>query len=113
MTPFELPTLATFDDYQKEAYETRQWAGQFEIVYPVIGVSNEAGEALGKVKKYLRGDGPLDHDDLIAELGDVLWYIAAAASDMGIPLSELALRNLKKLKDRQDRGVLSGNGDHR
>ena len=47
------------------------------------------------------------------ELGDVLWYIANLATDLGLSLDNLAAKNLAKLHDRQNRNVLQGDGDDR
>jgi len=50
---------------------------------------------------------------LVSELGDVLWYLAQFASELDIYLSDIAEDNITKLKDRQQRNVLGGNGDNR
>jgi NTP pyrophosphatase (non-canonical NTP hydrolase) len=47
------------------------------------------------------------------ELGDVLWYVSQLASELGLELEDIAQANLEKLLSRQQRGVLSGNGDER
>ncbi|MCW3068345.1 MAG: hypothetical protein JWL67_970 [Solirubrobacterales bacterium] len=47
------------------------------------------------------------------ELGDVLWYVAQIASELGLDLDQVAEANLEKLLSRQRRGVLSGSGDER
>ena len=47
------------------------------------------------------------------ELGDVLWYVAQLASELGLELDQIAQVNLDKLLSRQHRGVLSGSGDER
>jgi NTP pyrophosphatase (non-canonical NTP hydrolase) len=49
----------------------------------------------------------------VAEAGDVLWNLANLLTDMEITLSEVAEYNLKKLKDRSERGVLEGSGGNR
>jgi NTP pyrophosphatase (non-canonical NTP hydrolase) len=100
------------DDYQKAARSTAIYPEEHRITYPALGLAGEAGEAVEKVKKGLR-DGVLDCDGLIAELGDVLWYVANLAADLDVGLDEVAERNLAKLASRAQRGVLSGSGDAR
>jgi NTP pyrophosphatase (non-canonical NTP hydrolase) len=110
------------DSYQDQAMEFAKYQSK---LYPFMALSEEAGEVAGKVAKVLRkegmegfmakaGDitGPLYHD-LVKELGDVLWQVAACATEMGITLDQIAYRNLEKLHDRQRRGVIVGEGDHR
>jgi len=101
-----------FNEYQEEASKTAIYPEQYKIVYPALGLAGEAGEVAEKVKKHIR-DGVLNVDDLKKELGDVLWYLAAIASDLGLNLDEIAEANLQKLRSRQARGVISGNGDNR
>ena len=54
-----------------------------------------------------------EKDALILELGDVLWYIAALADELGIPLEEIAIQNIEKLRGRHARGTIKGEGDNR
>jgi NTP pyrophosphatase (non-canonical NTP hydrolase) len=103
-----------FNMYQEAAIKTAVYPKEVSVLYPAIGITNEAGELLGKVKKTLRGD-TLEYpkEALIDELGDVLWYAAALANDLGVTLGSVAQRNLDKLSDRDKRGVIKGNGDNR
>ena len=100
------------NDYQREAMLTAIFPEDSKIVYPALGLGNEAGEYQGKVKKLIRGDRVETHE-LKAELGDVLWYLAACAQGLDTTLGEIAASNLAKLRGRQERGVLQGNGDNR
>ncbi len=86
-------------------------------IYPTLGLSGEAGEVADKVKKVIRDRaGHFDDEvraEIALELGDVLWYVAQLASELGYELDVIANQNLKKLRDRADRGQLRGSGDHR
>src|SRR5690606_7748433 len=98
----------TFDEYQKFAATTAIYPEEHKVVYPALGLAGEAGEVANKVKKMIRdGAGP---EGVIAEIGDVLWYIAALASDLDVSLDYLAKMNVAKLQSRQERGVLGGSG---
>ena len=47
------------------------------------------------------------------EAGDVLWQLSQCLREYGMSMQEVAEMNLKKLEDRQQRGVLRGFGDNR
>ena len=102
-------------EYQAKAAATAVYPKDFKVVYPMICLCNEAGEALGKLKKVMRGDKSIDgqREALLDELGDVLWYVAMVATDLDADLSAIANRNLEKLGSRKERGVLQGDGDKR
>ena len=108
----------TLAEYQDGARRTARYPNVGEnIVYPALGLASEAGEVAGKVKKVLRDDGgkvsPQRRAEILQELGDVLWYVAQLATELNIKLDDVADENLKKLASRQDRGVISGEGDTR
>ena len=105
--------MLTFNDYQLSAKATAVYNPDHAIVYPALGLAGESGEVAEKVKKWLRGDKELSNADVIKELGDVLWYIAALCSDLGVTMEEVAQGNINKLLDRQSKGVLKGDGDNR
>lgn len=109
--------MTTFDEYQQEARRTAQYPviGR-GIVYPALGLAGEAGEVADKVKKLFRDHGgniDLCRLDLIMEMGDVLWYLAALADELHTSLDEVARLNIAKLEGRAARGVLGGEGDYR
>lgn len=99
-------------DYQKAASLTAIYKAEHSILYPALGLAGEAGEVSNKVKKMLR-DGNFDKQGIAAEIGDVLWYLAALSRDLNIDLHDLAMQNLEKLYGRKARGTLKGSGDKR
>lgn len=107
----------TLNDYQKAAIATAQYGEGNKIVYPALGLSGEAGETADKVKKVLRdnkGEFTIERKaDIAMEIGDVLWYCAALARDLGYEMDELARMNIEKLKSRQERNMIGGSGDNR
>ncbi len=69
-----------------------------------MGLAGEAGEVCDALKKVVFHDHPLDKDKLVEELGDVLWYVAALAFTIDIPLEVVARRNTFKLEQRYPGG---------
>jgi NTP pyrophosphatase (non-canonical NTP hydrolase) len=113
--------LNNFDEYQHAAFATAMYpaAGTGEwpaLAYTALGLG-EVGELQGKIKKIYRDHGGEISDAttaaVAAELGDVLWYVAVMAVELGIPLSDIAERNIAKLRSRAERGVITGSGDER
>ena len=109
----EMEASHTFDGYQDFTDTTAIYPPAKALEYLALGLTSEAGEVAGKIKKYIRDGTALDHDAVVAELGDVLWYIAQFASAFDIYLSDIAEENVNKLKDRQKRNVIQGSGDNR
>lgn len=108
----------TFKEYQKHSRLTAIYPDiNKNFVYPTLGLAGEAGEVAEKIKKVLRDDKGIVSEEkkkeLEKELGDVLWYIAQLATELGLSLDEIASANLKKLLSRKERGVLRGSGDNR
>lgn len=83
-----------------------------QLSYTALGLAGEAGEVAEKIKKYLR-DGKLNTTDVLAELGDVQYYLAQCADVLGYSLEEVASMNKEKLYRRMMNSTLQGSGDHR
>lgn len=115
----EPPGIAgmTLNEYQQIALETAVYPEEYNIVYPALGMAGEAGEVADKVKKVIRDNNadfsPLKCEEIAMEIGDVLWYCAVLADRIGYRLDTIARMNNRKLKSRQLRGKLGGNGDNR
>lgn len=105
--------LETYDDVMS----TSKVYDCLPIIYPILGLNGEAGEAAEKVKKCLRDNkGNFDEETKNAikkELADVLWYIWAAADDMDTSLDEIMSIGIKKVKERQETNTVHGSGDDR
>lgn len=111
-----------FNEYQKKATkydlsEATDNLREIGFIEKVLGLTGEAGETADKIKKILRDkDGLVSDEDrvsIIKELGDTLWYLAAISRYLGVPLSEVASRNIEKLESRYQRNKLHGKGDER
>jgi NTP pyrophosphatase (non-canonical NTP hydrolase) len=104
-------------EYQRLSRSTARYPRKEALTYPALGLAGEAGEFADHAKKVIRDDGgevtPQRREAMGKELGDVLWYVAQLASELGLELEQVAQDNLDKLLSRQRRGVLSGSGDER
>ena len=111
----------TLDEYQTAARRTALYPDEARLLYPVLKLAGEAGEVAEKVGKWMRDDGWLpgaelgdaQRNALVKELGDVLWYVASVAADVGVSLDEVGEANIAKLADRKARGTIGGSGDER
>ena len=107
----------TINEYQKCALETAVYPEQYKVIYPALGLSGEAGEVADKIKKVIRDEDCTVTDEkrkaIAMEIGDVLWYCATLAHDLGYDLDTIARMNYEKLKSRKERGKIGGSGDDR
>lgn len=110
--------LESFNAYQRESRKT--WgviSTDHPIVYPTLGLANEVGEVVGKIKKIFRDRGGViseeDRQALKQEIGDVLWYLTQICTELDLTLEEVAEANLVKLFSRLERNQISGSGDNR
>jgi len=108
----------TATEYQQKASETAIFPKEKALEYITLGLTGEAGEIANKVKKLIR-DGA-DKETLEQkkieigyEIGDVLWYCAMLAKEVGMNLGHVMENNINKLHSRKERGTISGSGDNR
>ena len=97
---------------QTAIYPEAGTGSNLELYYLALGLTSEAGEVAGKVKKILR-DGTYDPGAIMSELSDVLWYVARLADSLGMTMEYLADLNCGKLTKRLAAGTISGSGDAR
>lgn len=89
------PLTSTIDD------EQRSW---LRLIEASMGLSGESGECADIIKKVIFQEHELDKEHLAEELGDVLWYIAEAATAIGYDLDYIMETNIEKLKKRYPDG---------
>lgn len=106
--------------YQRWAMETAIYPGMGEphgLMYAALGMGGECGEAQEVVKKLFRNEGGIMDDvareKLAKELGDVMWYVAAVASEAGLTLGEIMGGNLRKIDRRKFNDTIKGEGGDR
>ena len=105
------------DQYLEETHQTAIYpeagtGSNLELYYLSLGLTSEAGEVAGKVKKLIRDDA-LDVGALAYELGDVFWYLVRLCDAIGYPPEEVLAININKLTRRKENNTLKGNGDER
>jgi len=110
--------VMTAELYQHEATKTAIFPKEKALEYLALGLTSEAGEVAGKVKKLIRDGEDVEGFEMkkiaiASEVGDVLWYCALMAQEVGVPLNTIMQMNLEKLRSRMERGKLSGDGDNR
>lgn len=109
-------------DYSDQALSTL--LGEHDIVdmdatllSQVFGLVGESGEVAEKFKKLIRDKkgeiSEADKQEIIKELGDILWYVNSVSALLGSSLEEVAKKNLDKVLSRKERGVTHGSGDNR
>ena len=105
--------IVGFDTNTARNYDLRDGT----YVDKILGLVGESGELADKYKKIIRDKGSVisdaDRDELVKELGDVLWYVATLARYLGTTLDDVASLNVAKLTDRQARNLIQGEGDNR
>ena len=84
------------------------------LTYAMLGIAGESGEAVDAYKKALRSTEPdnvkftPNRGIILLEFGDILWYVAKAAKELGSNLESVAYMNIKKLELRRQFGKGSG-----
>jgi NTP pyrophosphatase (non-canonical NTP hydrolase) len=89
----------SFDEYQERAKRLTDQPEIIDLQYAAISLCNEAGECAGVVKSQLWKPQQQYkvQRELLDEMGDVLWSLAALANEVDLSLAEIAEYNLHKL----------------
>lgn len=102
------------DEYQQLANKTLKQDEQMDmLIHAAMGMATESGEFIDTIKKAKFYGKQLDVANLLEEIGDVMWYCAAAAKALNVKLSDVAVMNVDKLKARYKDGFSSHDALHR
>lgn len=89
------------NEYQRRANLTAKvLEPKMDMIHAALGLTSDAGEYATLVKAHVIYGKELNivgADGVLKELGDVLWFLARAASAHGLTLEEIALANNEKL----------------
>lgn len=77
---------------------------QAQLLHAAMGLATEAAELLDVVKRQLFYGKPLDGTNLVEEIGDLYWYLAALFDATDIAPEECRARNIAKLRVRYPDG---------
>ena len=112
-----------FMDAASTDLEDAPYVSEYSLhyMYPLLALGEEAGEVQGKVAKFIRKSQQGVSDDMIRqlrmdvakELGDLMYQVSETARQFHFTLQEIVDMNVGKLRDRQARNVLVGEGDNR
>jgi NTP pyrophosphatase (non-canonical NTP hydrolase) len=73
---------------------------QVMLVWNAMGLAGEAGEIAELAKKQIFHQQGVDVEKWKNELGDVLWYLSAICSKLGLKLGDVMEQNVQKLQAR-------------
>jgi len=87
-----------FLEFQALAMRTANRMGRDkDLIHAAMGLTSEAGEFMDAIKANYAYNKELDVENLIEELGDILWFVALACNSLGIPMSAPAHLCIEKL----------------
>lgn len=104
-----------FKEYQEFTKTTAIYPQEKALEHLTLGLTSEAGEVAGVVKKWVRKDYDTREmlSKLKAELGDCCWYIVRLADELDISIEDILYENYQKLMEGKNNQTLQGNGDDR
>lgn len=100
--------MTSMDDYDTHVARLFKRVGfQVDLLHAALGVTSEAGELATSVKKHWAYLAPLDRENILEELGDLLFYVAALAQVCDFSLEQVVTHNVEKLNKRYPSGSYS------
>lgn len=100
-----MTTLENFEENVSRLF--KRVAFQVDLLHATLGVTSEAGEIATTVKKHWAYLSPLDRENVLEELGDLMFYCAALAHVCDFSLEQVLHANIDKLAKRYPTGEYS------
>ena len=100
------PVKNDLDVFQEEALRSMRSDLPYEAICSnmCMGLAGETGETVDIFKKHIYQGKDLDINDVIEEIGDILWYIANLCNVNKITMKECMESNVEKLRKRYPNG---------
>lgn len=100
------PAKNDLDVFQEEALRCMRSDLPYEAICSnmCMGLAGETGETVDIFKKHIYQGKDLDINDVIEEIGDILWYIANLCNVNKITMKECMESNVEKLRKRYPNG---------
>ena len=92
-----------FNEYQDAAKRTL-YGNEQVLTNCALGLAGESGQVVDLVKNYNLKRKKLSREELVHEMGDVLWYLSQIAEWADIPFDEVAKANIAELNRRYPTG---------
>ena len=97
-----------FKNYERES--RRYLQDDYTLTFYTVALSGGVGDVCNALKRNMRdsiarkceGMTVEQTEELLHELGDVLFYLTRCAEKLGSSLEEVAFKNIAKLKNRYD-----------
>jgi len=105
--------ITNIDEYQEKAISLAVYPPEYKTLYPTLGLCGEAGEVAEKLIPFITDEDYVSEkmsNDIMLEIGDIMWYMATTAHDIDMTLSDCICINLgdhyDSFKDAQDKSVI-------
>ena len=101
-----VPAKNDLDVFQEEALRSMRSDLPYEAICSnmCMGFAGETGETVDLFKKHIYQGKDFDFNDVIVEIGDILWYIANLCNVNKITMKECMESNVEKLRKRYPNG---------
>lgn len=96
--------MKSYQNFAKTTDMTLYGSHETKLLHYLAGLTSEVGEVNALFQKGARKDGirnmEVNKDQLLSEIGDVLWYLTRLANHHGLDMRNIMSYNVDKLMAR-------------